>query len=86
MDDEKDNLMFDFNINDENNMKKQMKKEHFYDPLLDEKDDEWARKNLGRFFLLNFFYIFCFLGRKKRNEIVLNCPYCFTALCYECQQ
>lgn len=39
--------MFDLNLDDAINIKKQMKKENLYDPLLDEKDDEWARRSLG---------------------------------------
>lgn len=68
--DREENLMFDFNTDKKEEMES-MYEENFYDPLQDEKNEEWIYSNL----------------RKDRDSqpIVLSCPKCFTQLCFECQ-
>ncbi|KAH0469478.1 hypothetical protein IEQ34_001036 [Dendrobium chrysotoxum] len=45
-------------------------KPEFYDPLLDEKDEQWMNKQ----------------RKGRISDAVLSCPACFTTLCFDCQR
>ncbi|PKA55028.1 hypothetical protein AXF42_Ash003665 [Apostasia shenzhenica] len=45
-------------------------KPEFYDPLLDEKDQQWLNKQ----------------RKGRSSDAVLSCPACFTTLCFDCQR
>ncbi|KAI0528722.1 hypothetical protein KFK09_001264 [Dendrobium nobile] len=45
-------------------------KPEFYDPLLDEKDEQWMSKQ----------------RKGRTSDAVLSCPACFTTLCFDCQR
>ncbi|KAG0493715.1 hypothetical protein HPP92_004709 [Vanilla planifolia] len=45
-------------------------KPEFYDPLLDEKDEQWVNKQ----------------RKGRTSDAVLSCPACFTTLCFDCQR